>query len=132
LTLGRTAVLGNQEVTITVVKATLGVAIVGSATIFGASAAFGSMAASTPAGGAVHVWGTPVPNGGGPVVLTGAIADSGKSTNANSSGKPAKKGQGTYKLLILKKGTILLNTTQLGKELNNNNAQPTTFTTTTC
>ncbi len=65
-------------------------------------------------------------------MLTGAIADSGKSTNANSSGKPAKKGQGAYKLLILKKGTILLNTTQLGKDLNNNNVQPTTFNTTTC
>jgi hypothetical protein len=41
-----------------VVKATLGIAILGSV-IFGASAAFGSTAPSTPAGGAVKYWGTP-------------------------------------------------------------------------
>jgi hypothetical protein len=114
----------------TVVKATLGIAILGSVMIFGASAAFGSTAPSTPAGGAIQLWGTPAQNGGGAVVVTGAIADSGKSANASSSGTPSKKG--TYKLLTLKKGTILLNTTQLGKDLNNNNTPPTTFNSTTC
>jgi hypothetical protein len=113
-----------------VVKGTLGIAILGSLMIFGAGAAFGSTAPSTPAGGTVQLWGTPAQNGGGAVVVTGAIADSGKSANANSTGTPSKKG--TYKLLTLKKGTILLNTTQLGKDLNNNNTPPTTFNSTTC
>jgi hypothetical protein len=109
-----------------IVKAALGVAVLGSLFLSGASA-FG---ATGPAGGTVQFWGTPNNNGGGPVVLTGAIADFGKSANANSSGKLIKKG--LYTLLILKKGTILLNTTQLGKDLNNNNTPPTTFNSTTC
>jgi hypothetical protein len=71
-----------------VVKGTLGIAILGSLMIFGAGAAFGSTAPSTPAGGTVQLWGTPAQNGGGPVVVTGAIADSGKSANANSTGTP--------------------------------------------
>jgi hypothetical protein len=61
-------------------------------------------------------------------VLTGAIADSGTSATVNSSGKPTKNGK--YKLLVLKKGTILLNTTQLNAAVNN--ANPTTFNSTTC
>jgi hypothetical protein len=104
----------------------LGVAVVGSLLFSGASA-FG---ATDPAGGTIQVWGTPANNGGGGIVITGAIADSGKSANADSSGKPTKKG--TYKLLTLKNGTILLNTTQLGKDLNNPNTPPTTFNSTTC
>jgi hypothetical protein len=85
---------------------------------------------ASPSGGAVQVWGTPANGGGGPVVLTGAIGDFGKSANANSSGTPSKNG--TYKLLNLKKGTILLNTTQLGKDVNNNNTPPTSSNSTTC
>jgi hypothetical protein len=85
---------------------------------------------ASPSGGAIQVWGTPANGGGGPVVVTGAVGDSGKSTNANSSGAPTKKG--TYKLLNLKKGTILLNTTQLGKDVNNNNTPPTSMNSTTC
>lgn len=107
-------------------KAALGMAILGSLLLSGTSA-FG---ATDPAGGAIQVWGTPASNGGGPVVITGAIADSGKSANVNSSGKPTKKG--TYKLLSLKNGTIVLNTTQLGKDLNNPNTPPRTFNSTTC
>ena len=90
-------------------KTALGIAVLGSLLFSGASA-FG---ATAPAGGTIQVWGTPANNGGGGVVITGAIADSGKSANANSSGKPTKKG--TYKLLTLKKGSILLNTTQLAR-----------------
>jgi len=109
-----------------IAKTALGVAVLGSLLFSGASA-FG---ATAPAGGTIQVWGTPANNGGGGVVITGAIADSGKSANANSSGKPTKKG--TYKLLTLKKGSILLNTTQLSKDLNNPNTPPTTFNSTTC
>jgi len=109
-----------------IAKTALGVAVLGSLLFSGGSA----LGATDPAGGTVQFWGTPNNNGGGPVVLTGAIADSGKSAHANSSGKQSKKG--TYTLLILKNGTILLNTTQLNKDLNNNNTAPTTFNSTTC
>jgi len=104
----------------------LGATVLVGALLLGSGAALGQ----TPSGGAVQVWGTPGNNGGGSVLFTGAVADSGKSANANSSGKPSKKG--TYKLLTLKNGTILLNTTQLGKDLNNPNTPPTTFNSTTC
>lgn len=94
--------------------------------ILAASPAVGSV----PAGGPIQLFGTPANNGGGTVVFTGAIADHGKATNANASGKPQKKG--TYKLLLLKKGTILVNTTQLNKDGNNPNTPPTSFNTSTC
>ena len=105
-------------------KTAIGVAVLGSLLFSGASA-FG---ATAPAGGAIQVWGTPANNGGGPVVITGAIADGGKSMSVNASGKPDKKGN--YKLLELKKGNILLNGTQITAALNN--ASPTVFNTTTC
>ena len=107
-----------------VVKAAVGLAVILGSVLFG-SAAF----AQTPTGGTIQVWGTPANGGGGPVVLTGAVGDSGKSASANSSGVPSKNGN--YKLLTLKQGTILLNTTQLNKD-NNANTPPTTFNSTTC
>jgi hypothetical protein len=81
-------------------------------------------------GGAVQVWGTPANGGGGPVLLTGAVGDSGHSANANASGTPTKNG--SYTLLKLKKGTILVNTTQLNKDTNNNSTPPTSMNATTC
>ena len=107
-------------------RAALGVAVLGTLLIGGASA----VGAAVPAGGKIEIWGTPANNGGGAVVLTGAIGDSGKSANANSSGQPSKKG--TFKLLTLKRGTILINTTQLGKDLTTNKTPPTTQNSTTC
>jgi hypothetical protein len=64
------------------------------------------------------------------VLVTGAVADSGKSTHANSSGSPSKKG--TYTLLELKKGTILVNSTQLNRDENNASPTASTFNMTTC
>ncbi len=109
-----------------VAKAAVAASALG-ALVLGATSGVG---ATVPAGGAIQVWGTPANNGGGTVVITGAVADSGKAIPANSSGKPAKKG--TYKILALKKGTILINTTQLGKNLNNANPTGSTFNMTTC
>ena len=109
-----------------VAKAAVGLAVILGSVLFGNAVAFGQ----TPTGGTIQVWGTAGNNGGGSVVFTGAVGDSGKTVPANSSGKPTKNG--TYKLLTLKKGTILINTTQLGKDLNNNNAPPTTSNSTTC
>jgi hypothetical protein len=108
-----------------VVKASLALPVLLGGLFLGGVSAFGA----SPSGGAIQVWGTPANGGGGPIVLTGAVGDSGTSANANSSGAPSKDG--TYKLLKLKKGTILLNTTQLNKE-NNANTPPTTFNSTSC
>lgn len=108
-----------------VIKAAVALPVLLGGLFLGGMSALGA----SPSGGAIQVWGTPTNGGGGPVVLTGAIGDSGTSANANSSGTPSKNG--TFKLLKLKKGTILLNTTQLNKE-NNANTPPTTFNSTTC
>jgi hypothetical protein len=109
-----------------IIKALLALPVLLAGLFLGGAAAFGQ----SPSGGALQVWGTPANNGGGAVVITGAIADSGKSANANASGVASKKGN--YKLLYLKKGTILLNGTQLNKDLNNSSTPPTTFNSTTC
>lgn len=106
-------------------RTALGTAVLLGVLLLGGADAFGG----TPSGGAIQVLGTTGNgNGGGSFVITGAIADSGKAENVNSSGKPKEKGE--YKLLKLKKGTILLNGTQIIGALNN--ANPTSFNTTTC
>jgi|NGEPerStandDraft_6_1074524.scaffolds.fasta_scaffold101134_2 hypothetical protein len=117
----------NGKVMTRVAKTALGVAVLGSL-LFGSASAFGT---TDRAGGAIQVWGTPSlssSNGGGTIVLTGAVADSGKTMNVNSDSKPNNKGN--YKLLELKKGDILLNGTQINGALNN--AAPTEFNSTTC
>jgi hypothetical protein len=58
-------------------------------------------------------------NGGGKVLITGAIGDYGTGQNVNSSGKPNSKG--LYKNLRLKHGTILANLTQFTAAENNIN-----------
>jgi hypothetical protein len=99
----------------------LGVAVVSSTAT--------SAEAASPAGGAIQVFGTPT--NGGPVLITGAIADSGHAFTVNASGKAAKNGN--YQLLKLKKGSILVNTTQLNQQFNSNSGPaPTAFNTTTC
>ncbi len=45
-------------------------------------------------------------------MITGAIGDYGNTVNAKSAGKPQEKGG--YELLVMKKGTILLNGGSLG------------------
>jgi hypothetical protein len=47
-----------------------------------------------------------------PIVITGAIADRGRTVAASSAGKPTKDGEFTK--LVLKQGTILADATQLG------------------
>ena len=106
-----------------IAKIALGLAVLGSL-LFGASA-FG---ATAPAGGLIKVWVTLSGTGSGPVVITGAIGDYGKTFNVNSAGKIEKKGK--YSDLALKKGTILLNTTQANAAFNNVN--PADFNAATC
>jgi hypothetical protein len=61
-------------------------------------------------------------------VITGAVGDFGKTAKVNSAGKADSKGN--YTNLVLKKGTILVNSTQLQAVLQN--GQPTDFNTATC
>ena len=81
-------------------------------------------------GGAVQVWVTPslTGNGGGKVMVTGALADYGTSQPANAAGKADMKG--TYKRLLLKHGTVLLNTTKF--DTANNDANPTMYNKSDC
>ncbi len=104
-----------------VVKATLGIAILGSV-IFGASTAFGSTAPSSPAGGAVNVFITFNTSGsGGTVLVTGAIGDYGKTTEI--------KGQKGLSSVKLHKGTFEVNTSKINAAVNS--ATP-TLNTATC
>lgn len=86
------------------VKAVLSAAMLGGVLL----AASGASGASMPAGGAIHVWVIPseTGNGGGKVLVAGAIGDYGTAERVNASGKPSAKG--TYRKVLLKKGTILL------------------------
>jgi hypothetical protein len=105
----------------------VGTALVGSLAL-GASPAFGQ----SSSGGAIKVWVTPSTSGSGtkpdPIVITGAIGDYGTSQNVNSAGKPAAN---TARVKVtLKKGTFIVNTSQLNSALNN--AQPTDFNSSNC
>ena len=104
---------------------TLGVAVLGS--LLFSSPAFG---AAAPTGGAIQVFVTPTATGGGggTVLITGAIADYGKTVKSNSAGKADKKG--TDSDLVLKKGTILVDVAQVNAAINN--ANPTEYDATTC
>lgn len=70
-------------------------------------------ASGTAKSGKVELWVKPSPTGGtsakhpGKVIFTGAIGDYGEALKVNAAGKPAKK-KSTYRLLKLKKGTILV------------------------
>jgi len=108
-----------------IAKTALGVAVLGSVLFSGASA----FAATAPAGGPIKVFVTlKGNNSGGTIVITGAIGDYGKTVDTNSAGKPQKNGG--YELLVLKKGTILLDVTQLNAALNN--ANPTDYSAVSC
>jgi hypothetical protein len=108
-----------------IAKTALGIAILGGLLFSGASA-FG---ATAPTGGTIKVFDVPSGTGtGGTIVITGAIGDYGKSVSSNAAGKPSKKGN--YELLSLKKGTILVNSTQFNEATNS--ASPTDFSAASC
>lgn len=110
------------------VKTALGVCVLGSLLFDGASA-FG---ATSPVGGVVKVWATPIGNGArGTAVITGAIGDHGTYVDVNAAGKTDKNGN--YTKVILKKGTILFDSTQLNAAANAAfNAQPSDYNAATC
>jgi hypothetical protein len=95
-----------------VVKATLGVAMLGSL-LFVCSAAFG---ATTPAGGVVKVFATPSNGAGGKIVIAGAIGDYGKTLSIDKNGKTNPNGN--YVKITLKKGSFEVNSTTLNAKFN--------------
>jgi hypothetical protein len=116
----------DREVVMRLAKTALGVTVLGSLLISGASA-FG---ATAPAGGTIKVWATENNSlTGGTAVITGAIGDYGTFVDANSAGKIDKKN-GLYIKIFSKKGTVLINSTQFNAVFNN--AQPTDFNAVTC
>jgi hypothetical protein len=90
--------------------------------------------ANTSKGGAVKIFVSPTPTtttpkNPGKVLITGAIGDYGSTVNATSAGKPTAK-KGSYSLLRLKKGTILVNTAAISQA--GTTVQPSTANTATC
>ena len=66
----------------------------------------------------------------GKIILTGAVGDYGTVVSTTSAGKPTRKG--TYRLLRLKKGTILVDITTFQKALGSSFTAPTALDRTTC
>jgi hypothetical protein len=92
-----------------------------------------TVASATPKAGPEKIWLTPSSGGTttkhpGRAMLTGSFSDYGKSVSGNSKGKPTRNG--AYALLILKKGTILLDTSQLDSAFKN--TEPQTVNVTSC
>jgi hypothetical protein len=92
-----------------------------------------AVAGASPTGGTEKVWVTPSPTGTtakrpGKVLFTGSFADYGRSVSANASGKPTKHG--TYVLLTLKQGSILVDIAQFNAAFEK--AQPQTFNQSSC
>lgn len=90
-------------------------------------------AGAAPQSGPEKVWVTPSPTGTsdkrpGKVVFTGSFADYGRSVDTNASGKPTKHG--TYVLLTLKQGSILVDISQFNAAFKS--FQPQTLSQTTC
>jgi len=84
--------------------------------------------ASPMSGGPVRVWVTPSLTGtGGSIVITGAVADYGRTLNTNKAGVPTPGGY--YARLILHKGSFRVNAVAFN--LKANNVQP-TFDAATC
>ena len=94
-----------------VAKTALGVALLGSL-LFGGPSAVGA----APVGGAVQVYVTPNNTGGGPIVITGAIGDFGKSQSINKNG--TANPNGNFVKITLKKGTFEVDATILNAAAN--------------
>jgi hypothetical protein len=94
------------------------------------SASLAAAATARAQGGAIQIWITPNPagTGGGKILITGAIGDYGVGQNVDASGMPDRKG--TYKKLILKSGTIVINTTKFLTAEHNTN--PSSFNKANC
>ena len=76
----------------------------------------GAVAAATPAGGSVRMFGTPK-GSGGTFMFTGAIGDYGTAQRQNANGSPSAAGG--YVKFNLKLGTFVANATSLFTALGN-------------
>lgn len=89
-------------------------AVLTAAVVFGGLLGAAATAASASTSGTAKVFVTPnsttTPKHPGKVIFTGAIGDYGTVINATSAGKPTatKNSKSAYRLLKLKKGTILV------------------------
>ena len=97
----------------------------------GAGSATLAFAASSspPAAGAVRVVVQPTANGGGKILITGAVGDYGSVQSTNKDGKPDQNGN--YSKLLLSKGTFQVDLTGLGAQINKV-ARTIRFNTATC
>jgi hypothetical protein len=108
-----------------VAKAAVGAAMLGSLLLGGTPA----LAATTPpAGGTIRIFVLPNNNGGGPIVITGAIGDFGHTLTINKNGT-TDPNNGHYVKVTLQKGTFEVNKTAL--DAKSNTAQP-AFNIATC
>lgn len=92
-----------------------------------------TVASATPKAGPEKIWLTPSSGGTtvkhpGKAMFTGSFSDYGKSVSGNSKGKPTKNG--SFALLILKKGSILVDTSQFDSVFKS--TQPQTVNMTSC
>jgi hypothetical protein len=110
------------------IKATVAGLVLGGGVLVSSTAG-----AATPVSGPTQLWASLGANGNGfKVLFTGAIGDHGTSVGATANGKPTKKNNPGYRLFILKKGTIFVNTQKIDAAENNDSAPPTTANATTC
>ena len=121
------ATVPTEEVHVRIAKAAVSVAVLGSV-LLGGAPAFAAVTPSTPAGGPIKVFATPNGNGGGTIVITGAIGDYGHTLTINKNGTP-DPNNGNYVRITLHKGTFEVDSATLNAKANK--AQP-TFNKATC
>jgi hypothetical protein len=107
--------VGRAEI---VVAAVLGGLLIGGTSALGAS---------TPAGGSIDFLASGSANGGGTILVTGAIGDHGKTLNIDANGKPDPNGE--HVRVTLTKGTFEVDAVALDAQTNK--ASP-TFSQATC
>jgi hypothetical protein len=83
--------------------------------------AAGALTANVPTAGVIHIWVEAATSGAtSPIVITGAIGDSGTATSETKSGKVDSSGD--YVKVVLKRGTFMINSVELDQI--GNKAQP--------
>lgn len=112
------------------IRAIAGIALLSGGVLGGA----GSTASGATTSGTVKVFVTPndttTPKHPGTVLLTGAIGDHGTVTSTNAAGKPTRSG--TYRLLKLEHGSIVVDVASFLQQVQGAFASPAALDTATC